>query len=272
MKMTTALFIIDPQKDFIDDPKFMGSLAVTGANEDMRRLADHINETPPDAIVVTLDTHEKMHIANPMWWVDENGKNPEVFTLISVEDVISKKWMAHVKEKQESSLAYVMELEKNKKFKLCIWPYHCIDGTEGHKVTEVISIALNRWEISTGKKVQYVMKGQNPNTEHYSGLKAEVVISSDPKTKLNTKVINFLNSFDSVEVAGEAKSHCVSSTTGDLIGGFGANANKIVILENCMSSVSGFENAGETFIEEAKKAGCKVVSVVDKSLAKKMKI
>jgi nicotinamidase-related amidase len=106
----------------------------------------------------------------------------------------------------------------------------------------------------------------------YSGLKAEVIIKEDPKTEINNKLIKYLSGFDIVEVAGEAKSHCVASTVNDLIVGFGKNSNKIVILENCMSSVTGFEQNGEDFISSAKKAGCEIAQVEELTNVKKMKI
>jgi nicotinamidase-related amidase len=271
-EMKKALFIIDPQKDFIDDPDYMGSLAVSGAYADMQRLSNHIDKAKPDMIVVTMDTHEKMHIANPMWWINEKGENPNPFTLITVKDVEAGNWRAALPEKQEHSLSYVKELAKNGKYVLCVWPYHCIEGTEGHKVSNVVATSLANWEVATGKKVEYVYKGQNQNTEMYSGLKAEVVIPEDNKTEINNKLIKYLGGFDIVEVAGEAKSHCVASTVNDLIFGFGKNANKIVILENCMSSVTGFEQNGDDFINFAKKAGCEIAQVEELTSVKKMKL
>lgn len=258
--MKKAMLIIDPQKDFIDAPEFMGALAVPGAYQDMKRLAKRINDETPDGIMVTMDTHAMMHIANPMWWMNEKGENPNPFTLITVEDVSSGKWRASVAEKQESSLEYVKALAQGGKYVLCVWPYHCIDGTEGHNVSEVLQSALGIWEAKTGKKVEYVFKGRNPNTEHYSGLKAEVVIPGDPETELNQTAINWLNQFDLIEVSGEAASHCVKSTALDLIASLGDEAKKVTILENCMSSVPGFEAEGAKFIKQAKASGCSVVA------------
>lgn len=263
--MTTALLIIDPQKDFMETPAFKAPLAVPGAYEDMKRLAQYIEVEAPESIVVTMDTHAKMHIANPMWWVDEQGNNPSHFTLISVEDVESGKWKAAIADKQEHSLNYVRGLANGDKYVLRIWPYHCIDGTEGHEVTEVLKPALEAWEKSTGNKVVYVYKGQNPNTEMYSGLKAEVVMADDPDTEINQGVIDYLAGFDKVKVAGEAKSHCVASTAMDLIKGFGNNASKIVVLENCMSSVPGFEANGDKFVEMARGSGCATELVAEVS-------
>lgn len=268
--MSKALFIIDPQKDFIDDPDFHGALEVPGSYEDMKRLAQHIIMETPECIKVTMDTHSRMHIANQIWWVNEKGENPPIFTLISVADVESGKWKASVSEKQEHSLNYVRELAVAGKYMLCIWPDHCIDGTEGHKVTEVIKEALDAWEIKTGNKVEYIFKGKNPDTEMYSGLKAEVVMSEDPETEINKELIEKLRKFDEVEVAGQAKSHCVEGTINDLIDNFGDDASKITVLENCMSNVPGFEANGDKLIARAKEAGCTIKNVA--FISKKLKM
>lgn len=265
MNMKNALLIIDPQKDFIETPKFKGSLAVPGAYDDMRRLAQYVEAQTPDAIVVTMDTHARMHIANPMWWVNEKGENPNPFTLISVEDVDGGLWKAADSAKQEHALHYVKELAKQGRYVLCIWPYHCIEGTEGHEISEVLMPTLKSWEEKTGKQVRYIFKGQNPDTEMYSGFKAEVVIHSDPRTALNQKEIDYLASFETVKIAGEAKSHCVASTGEDLINAFGEKANRIEFLENCMSSVPGFESNGKNFVELARSRGCVVRCVPDVS-------
>lgn len=269
--MNKVLLIIDPQKDFIDDPNFMGALAVNGAYDDMKRLSKYILDDLPSSIVITMDTHAKMHIANPMWWVDQEGQNPSPFTLITAQDIKDGRWKAVMADKQEHSLNYVETLEKEGKYKLFIWPYHCINGTEGHKVSELVLDAITLWEEKTGNKVQYVFKGENPNTEHYSGLKAEVVMVDDKSTDLNEKVVNFLNGFDVIEVAGEAQSHCVKSTVNDLIEQLGAEAKKITLLKNCMSSVTGFEKKGMDFLEKAQKDGCSVKTVAEVKKAPKLK-
>lgn len=263
--MSTALLVIDPQKDFLDDPSFPGALAVSGAFEDMKRLAAHIEKSPPEAIVVTVDTHAKWDIAHPMWWVDANGNNPNPFTLITVADVESGKWKASDPKEQEYSEFYVKELAKNNRYVLCVWPYHCIDGTEGHKVTEVVAQAISSWEQKTGKAAIYVYKGKNPRTEHYSGLKAEVVLEDDPETELNVTTISYLTQFNKIEVAGEAKSHCVASTARDLIDAIGDRAKDVIILEDCMSNVTGFEAEGEKFIQYAKDKGCEIKKVASTS-------
>jgi len=267
----TLLLIIDPQKDFMTSNAFTGSLSVPGADDDMKRLAQHINVTTPDSIVITMDTHARMHIANPMYWLDAEGNHPGQFTLITVDDVESGKWRTADPTKQERALHYVKELAKTNRYTLCIWPYHCIEGTEGHEVSELLKPALDAWEEKTGKKVVYIYKGQNPDTEMYSGLKAEVVIPNDPRTHLNQGAIDYMKGFDKIEVSGEAKSHCVASTAMDLIAALGEDATKVSLLENAMSSVPGFEKNGDSFVEQAVKLGCKLETLPEVA-SKKLKM
>jgi nicotinamidase-related amidase len=267
-KLKKLLLIIDPQKDFMTSTAFAGSLSVPGADEDMKRLAQYIDTETPDSIVVTMDTHARMHIANPMYWVDAEGNHPGQYTLITVADVEGGKWKTSNPEKQEWALHYVKELAKTNKFTLCIWPYHCIEGTEGHEVSELLKPSLDAWEEKTGKKVVYIFKGRNPDTEMYSGLKAEVIIPEDIRTHLNQPLIDSFKPFDIIEVAGEAKSHCVASTAMDLIGALGQDAKKVALLENCMSSVPGFEKNGESFAVEATKLGCTLKNVSEVPIRK----
>lgn len=57
-KMGKVLIIVDPQNDFIS-----GSLAVDGAEEKIRSLANYLNDCPGlfDKIYVTMDTHPTNH-------------------------------------------------------------------------------------------------------------------------------------------------------------------------------------------------------------------
>ncbi len=89
----TTLMIIDPQCDFHSG----GSLAVPGADEDAIRLAAWIDKHSAriDHIVVTLDTHHKLHIAHASFWRAGHDAEirPESFTLISAEDIMNGKWL-----------------------------------------------------------------------------------------------------------------------------------------------------------------------------------
>lgn len=258
--MTTIHFIIDPQKDFIISPNFIGSLGVPGAYEDMLRLCKHIEMTNPEMIVITLDTHAKLDIAHKLWWVDQNGNHPSNFTQITVSDVENKVWMAADPKEQDYSYFYVKKLLENNKYQLTIWPDHCIDNTEGHKVNDELLETLKNWEMLNNKKVLYVNKGVNPKTEHYSGLKAEVELEDDSDTKLKTDLINYMNTFEKIQVSGEASSHCLGSTAIDLLLNMPTkDRKKVDILINCTSPVPGCEAQAENLLNKANDLGANLV-------------
>lgn len=255
--MKKALLIIDPQNDFIDCPNVQGSLAVPGAYNDMLRLASYIDNNNFDDVYVTLDTHSVLDIAHKSWWINEQGEHPGPFTIIGVEDINKGLWRAVEQNMQEHSLSYVQKLAENGKYQLCIWPDHCIKGTVGHQVSPIIASVLSHWEERTNKKVNYINKGENPMTEHYSGFKAEVVL--DKQTDLNTHLLDTLNTYDCIEVSGEALSHCVAFSVRDLVT-YTGKPEKINLLIDTMSSVPGFEKNGEQFIEDMQALGVQTKS------------
>lgn len=249
--MKKALVIIDPQNDFIISPTFSGSLGVPGAYEDMLKVAEYVKKENPEHIVVTLDTHNVFDIAHKAWWVNADGEHPSQFTIIKKQDVQNGLWKAAKPEFQKHAEFYVSKLEEQNKYKLCIWPDHCIEGTEGHKINPELNEALKEWENKNNKKVEYVYKGMNHKTEHYSALKAEVVLE-DEDTKLKTDLIQSLSKYDEIIITGEASSHCVAGTTLDFLENIDeTNRKKVVIFKNCMSPVPGFENEETKFFEKA---------------------
>lgn len=230
-------------------------------------LCEHADKI--SSVHVTLDSHQRMHIAHGVFWEDEDGKPPAPFTEITVDDVESNKWRPVNKADQEAALAYVRELEKEDRFKLCIWPEHCITGTSGHNVTAPVNDGLDAWIDRTRGAVDWLHKGQNVHTEMYSALKAEVVIESDPATKLNRGLIEQLSKCERILVCGQAKSHCVNFTVRDLIENLNwpkDQLSRVWVLEDAMSSVPGFEKAGDQFIVDMTAAGL-TVTTADKAFA-----
>lgn len=257
--MKKALVIIDPQNDFIISPTFQGALGVPGAYEDMLRIMDYISKENPDHIVVTVDTHNVFDIAHKAWWVNESGEHPNDFTIITKEDVENGIWKASQSEFQKHAEFYVNQLAEQNKYKLCIWPNHCIEGTVGHAINPELAQTLNEWEVRNNKQVEYVYKGMNHKTEHYSALKAEVVLNEED-TQLRKDIIQSLSGFDKIVMTGEASSHCVAGTTLDLLENLEDNIKQnVVIFKNCMSPVPGFEAGQEEFFEKAKKLKAQVI-------------
>lgn len=258
------LLVIDPQVDFCDPS---GSLYVPGAEDDMGRLAAMITRLGRKLadISVTMDSHHQYDIAHPLFWVDNQGNHPAPFTLITEDDVNAGKWKALIPDHQKIALNYVAALRKNNRYVLCIWPPHCLIGTKGHNVYPTVSDALLKWEIDRNVGfVDYVTKGSNFGTEHYSAVQADVPDPSDKSTQLNLALIDILRDADIIGIAGEALSHCVANTVTDIANNFGEeNIKKLILLEDLCSNVGGFENLGNDFVRDMTSRGMKVMKSSD---------
>ncbi len=249
--------IVDPQNDFCD-PK--GALCVPGAWEDSLRLAYTIKRLRDriSHISVTLDTHRLIDIAHPIFWVDNEGRHPAPFTLITKEDLKKGLWRTTLPDHMDRAVRYVDELAKNDRYVLCIWPPHCLIGSWGHCVTKPVCDALLEWEKNFSF-VDYTLKGLNMWTEHYSALKADVEDPEDPATWLNKKLIKRLREADIIAISGQALSHCVANSVRDLADNSKEeDIKKLVLLTDTTSSVKGFEKLGEDFVREMTGRGMQV--------------
>lgn len=264
MAQKLHLLIIDPQVDFMDRPG--SALAVPGAMNDIQRLANLVERLGSriDDIHVTLDTHHLIHIANPIMWVNSQGQHPDPFSLITLEDVMKGTWKAYNPGHQSIVENYVEKLASAGRYILCIWPPHCLIGREGHNVEPILANALLDWEQREFGMIDYVTKGSNWKTEHYSAVMADVPDAEDPTTGLNVRLIETLQEADIIALSGQALSHCVANTVTDIADNFGEdNIKKLVLLEDASSSVAGFEFLGEEFLEKLKARGMKTVKCED---------
>lgn len=260
----TFLLIVDPQNDFCDPE---GALFVPGANEDVIRLAAMIekNREKINHIEVTLDSHHWTHIAHPFFWMDEKGEEPEPFTQIRLEEVEGAfpKWKARNPSYVNYSVNYIRKLDKLQRYVLTIWPPHCIMGTWGHNIVPRLVKALRYYEETFGG-IHYVLKGSNPLTEHYSGIKAEIVHAGDAATDVNKDLLERMANSDRIIIGGEALSHCVANTVRDSLKYLGERvASKFIILEDACSSIRGFENFSQQFIQEMNYLNMKVAKTTD---------
>jgi len=256
--MQLEVLLIDPQNDFSDAPG--AALPVTGAAQDADRLASMLNRLGDriDDIHVTLDTHQLVDIAHPIFWIDSAGDHPAPFTQISVDDVEQGRWRPFNPQFQQRATDYVKALRDGGRYQLTIWPPHCLIGSWGHNVMPPLAEALRAWEENCFARVDYVTKGHNPWTEHYSGVQADVPDPEDPTTLLNTRLIETLENADLVALSGQALSHCVANTVRDIADNFGdRNISKLVLLEDTTSPVPGFEDLARQFVSDMQKRGMK---------------
>lgn len=256
--MRLEFLIIDPQNDFSDTPG--AALPVPGAGADAVRLAELLNRIGDRvaAIHVTLDTHQLVDISHPIFWRDSNGQPPPPFTPITVTDVESEIWRPFKPEHRTRALAYARALRDNGRYTLTIWPPHCLIGSWGHGVIPAVAEALQRWEQARFARVNYVFKGQNPWTEHYSAVQADVPDPTDPGTQINSSLIQALQNADVVVLSGQALSHCVAHTVRDIADCIGpASVSKLVLIEDASSPVPGFEELAHQFLSEMRQRGMK---------------
>lgn len=258
------LLMIDPQNDFCiaNGPGGeKGALVVGGADADMARLAAFINKNEKriEEIHCTLDSHQSVHIAHPIFWVNSKGEHPAPFTAITDDDVKKGVWRAYNPRWQARAQLYVDTLAKNGRYILVIWPPHCLIGSWGAGVVPAVHAALMNWETNRFNRVNFVAKGSNLFTEHYSGVQADVPDDKDTSTKLNTNLIDALTEADEIVITGEALSHCVANTVRDVAAQFGVdNIKKFTLLQDTSSNVGGFEKLGRDFVLEMAGKGMKL--------------
>lgn len=261
-----ALLIIDPQNDFCNPGDKTGhgkgALYVPNADQDMIRLSWFINANinKIDHIVVTLDFHHYNDISHPNFWTDKSGKHPEPFTKITFQDVIEEKWLPSFEPQKVKE--YLQKLENQNKYAHIIWPEHCLIGSDGAAIFKPVLESINNWS-KNDNYFQPIFKGMYPFSEHFGAFASQVVYDDVEETKINYQLLDELGSFETIYLAGEAKSHCVASTLEQLINFAPTLVSRLVILEDAMSDVVGFENAANSIYEQAKKLGAKFQKTED---------
>lgn len=257
--MKNLLLLVDPQNDFCDR---QGALFVPGADEDARRTAAMIGRISSalDGLAVTLDCHHVLDVAHPLMWVDREGAHPSPFTEISLEDLKNGTWKAVRPEWQDRLRRYVSDLEALGRYRLTIWPEHCLVGSWGFGIVPCVFEAVTKWERAHKETATLILKGENPWTEHYSAVKAEVFDPEDPRTGINQALLDRIREADCVAVAGEALSHCVANTIRDLVEPLKGDLSRLVLIRDATSCVPGFEPLGEAFLEEMTKLGMRIES------------
>lgn len=298
--MKVVLRVIDPQCDFTLNegnkwglPK--GSLFVEGADDDMPRLATFIEDVGDklDSIEVTLDSHHDVDISHPAWWVDDNGEAPPPITTMSYDEdqdvfvgelapwegggtrnyhtrklgnvpfgqaLVGKEMSYHA-----YSAWYLKQLVANARYPHVIWPPHCRIGSIGTAVHPDVMESLTNWATKRVRTVNFVTKGSNPFTEHFSAVKAEVPLPFDPGTQINIGLVRSMETADLSFWAGEALSHCLSNSASDTIAEFADPelVKKMVLLSDACSNVTGFESFGDQFIKDMVAKGMKVMTCAE---------
>jgi len=267
-----------------------GTLVVPGAEDDMGRVATMIKRIGPkfDDITVTLDSHQGVGIERPGWWKRVgDGAAPAPFSILGIHPdgkrivtLDAANGMAPTEEEYtthlpsflhgggptgEGTFGYLKALAANGRYPHVVWTVHCVVGTWGWSIVPVLADALLDWEHSEFGRINYVTKGNNPWTEHFSAVKAEVPDPGDPSTQINTNLIQSLEEADIIPVTGEALSHCVANSVRDVGDCFSdpKYVSKLVLLTDASSNVGGFEFLGDAFMQEMLAKGMQTSTTVD---------
>jgi len=262
-----ALVLVDMQSDFIHP---QGSLCVPGAIEDCQRIIEwiyrHVGRI--SKIYASLDSHYPLQIFYSTWWRDAAGSHPPPNTLISDDEVRRGRWNA-VCEPQWSR-QYVTELESRHKKQLMIWPFHTLVGTVGHNLMPALYEAVSYHAAARQVQPRLVIKGEIDKTEHYSIFEPEVKVPEYPQGRLNQRLLQDLQQFDLVYIAGQAKSHCVLETVNSMMNYFQAQPDvidRLRILEDGMSSVTvpgiDFDALANRVYDRHRERGLKFVTTQD---------
>ena len=170
-----------------------------------------------------------MQVFHAIWLVDEEGRHPAPYTLVSAEDVASGRWRANAAVAEALGIDpdyarrhlahYTRRLAEGGKYDLTVWPYHAMLGGIGHALVSAVEEAIFFHGVARHSRPEFHVKGDHPLTEHYSVLGPEVTEGPDgePLADEDPALLATLRSFDAVVVAGQAKSHCVAWTIDDLL-------------------------------------------------------
>jgi nicotinamidase-related amidase len=250
-----CLLVVDVQNTFCIPgyELFVGGRSGQGAVDDNRRLVEFMyrNLGVITQLVPSLDTHDAMQVFHAIWLVDEDGNHPGPYTLVSADDVERGHFrinpavadaLALDRDYAQRHLSfYTRRLAEGGKYDLTIWPYHAMLGSLGHALVPSVEEAIFFHTVARYSHPEFQVKGHNPLTEHYSILGPEVTEGPDgePLDVKNQALIDKLQTFDAVVVAGQAKSHCLAWTVDDLLehDEMRVLAHRTYLLEDCTSPV-----------------------------------
>jgi len=237
-------------------------------------------------IFPTMDTHTQFQIFHPLFWVNDAGRHPDPYTVITHDDIVRGAWKVNPRATyplggnylalQRHVEHYTRELEKSSTNALCVWPPHAMLGGIGHALAPIVHEAVEFHNACRASQTGFEIKGGHPLTENYSVLAPEVLTTTGgvplPNAGRNykflEKLIDSTTGFDVIGITGQALSHCVAWTIDDLLRDIlskdPAAARKVHIIRDCSSPVVtpayDFTPDAEAALQRFEAAGMRIVT------------
>ncbi len=84
--------------------------------------------------------------------------------------------------------------------------------------------------------------------------------ADDPSTAMNQALLDRLNRAETLLIAGQASSHCVKATVEHLVAHLpSGRPERLILLTDCMSPVSGFEAQAAAFLDRMRALGVRTL-------------
>lgn len=264
-KQRVLLWLVDPQIDFVM-PAPVGNLPVPGAVDDTLRTLDFLyaNLGQITAVAASMDTHRPFQIFHQPWWKNAQGQNPPAWTVITYDDAVRGVWQPVLEPKE--SIQYLQELESVAKKQLMIWPFHCLEGSTGRAIVPALFEGITIHSAARYAQPTWIVKGDVPDTEFYSVVEPEVKRPNHPNGGLNVAFLTMLSAYSLIYVAGQARSHCVLETMASVMRYFATSPEVIAkfrFLDDCTSSIPGFEQATDAAYKTFARQGLRIVQSTD---------
>lgn len=233
---------VNPAQDDMTSPAVMsknaeyqqhvhcGELFVPNSPQDAKNCARLIREGKPEGMILTFDSHDTVHCSFPNYYdpappvfafirvnPDKNAPSNHRFQAYYPNDPDNIVWQGTTRKSEwaDGHAEYLQALQASCRFPHCIWPPHCIVGTDSWSLTKPIAQAYTEWESETLRKALKITKGNNREREHFGAPRAQIVHPKDPSTQVNTIFIEALMKYDEIWLTGEALYHCLWNTIWD---------------------------------------------------------